>query len=74
IKRPPNEWLCFRSEQLALKKAAHPGGKFCMDAISTELSIRWAEMDAAAKEPYKQAARDAKALHAVLHPNYKFTP
>lgn len=44
-----------------------------MDAISTELSIRWKAMGVGAKEPYEQAARDATKVLAILHPEYKYT-
>ncbi|EIW63174.1 uncharacterized protein TRAVEDRAFT_17620 [Trametes versicolor FP-101664 SS1] len=68
-----NSWMCFRTEQLALKQAAQPDGRFSMDAISTELSLRWKAMGAEAKEPDEQAAHDAKKVHAALHPNYRYT-
>ncbi|KAL1942768.1 hypothetical protein VTO73DRAFT_5008 [Trametes versicolor] len=61
------------TEQLALKQAAQPDGRFSMDAISTELSLRWKAMGAEAKEPDEQAAHDAKKVHAALHPNYRYT-
>lgn len=38
-----------------------------MDAISSELSLRWKA------EPYEQVAREATKELAILHPEYKYT-
>ncbi|KAI0321003.1 high mobility group box domain-containing protein, partial [Amylostereum chailletii] len=73
IPRPPNPWIIFRSDFLARNPIVH---QFENDhrQLSRIIADTWAEMDDAAKLPFRLLAKEAKEEHRRKHPNYRFKP
>ncbi|OAX34826.1 high mobility group box, partial [Rhizopogon vinicolor AM-OR11-026] len=72
IPRPPNAFIVFRSclwsnEDFRSLESDHRN-------VSRIAGERWRNLSDDEKEPFVQMAREAKALHAKMYPNYKYSP
>ncbi|KAG7440757.1 HMG-box, partial [Guyanagaster necrorhizus] len=68
VPRPPNCFMIFRSEFLALHS----------DETQTKASklagAAWRKLPKERKDHYKELAKDRKEDHARAHPGYKYKP
>jgi hypothetical protein len=74
IPRPPNAFLCFRTQFLKEHKATltrSAAGKVGQMDMSRLAGSRWNEMTPAERKPYVEMALRLKAEHAVTYPNYR---
>ncbi|KAG1841320.1 hypothetical protein DFJ58DRAFT_75727 [Suillus subalutaceus] len=72
IPRPPNAFIVFRSclwsnEDFRSLESDHRN-------VSRIAGERWRNLSDDEKEPFVQMAKEAKALHANMYPNYKYSP
>lgn len=72
IPRPPNAFIVFRSclwsnEDFRSLESDHRN-------VSRIAGERWRNLSDDEKEPFVQMAKEAKALHAKMYPNYKYSP
>jgi hypothetical protein len=72
IPRPPNAFIVFRSclwnnEDFKSLESDHRN-------VSRIAGERWRNLSDDEKEPFVQMAKEAKAAHAKLYPNYKYSP
>ncbi|KAG2123577.1 hypothetical protein DEU56DRAFT_829190 [Suillus clintonianus] len=72
IPRPPNAFIVFRSclwsnEDFRSLESDHRN-------VSRIAGERWRNLSDNEKEPFVQMAKEAKALHAKMYPNYKYSP
>ncbi|KAI0757418.1 hypothetical protein C8Q80DRAFT_1265346 [Daedaleopsis nitida] len=73
VPRPPNAFMIFRSELWAsekIKKTVERDHRQ-ISRIAGEL---WNNLSAGERIPYQVKAEEAKRLHALAHPDYKYTP
>lgn len=73
IPRPPNAFMIFRSDlwsQEKIKKTVERDHRQ-ISRIAGEL---WNKMSEVERGPFKAKAEEAKRLHALTYPNYKYTP
>ncbi|KAJ7149861.1 high mobility group box domain-containing protein [Mycena crocata] len=75
IARPPNSFLCFRSQFLREQKAgARPSTTGGMKDVSRQAADVWNCMSDEERRPYIEMANRMKEEHQIAHPDYKFTP
>ncbi|KAG1749676.1 uncharacterized protein EDB91DRAFT_758561 [Suillus paluster] len=72
IPRPPNAFIVFRSclwsnEDFRSLESDHRN-------VSRIAGERWRNLSDDEKEPFVQMAKEAKAMHAKMYPNYKYSP
>ncbi|KAG2370211.1 hypothetical protein BDR07DRAFT_1370780 [Suillus spraguei] len=72
IPRPPNAFIVFRSclwsnENFRSLESDHRN-------VSRIAGERWRNLSDDEKEPFVQMAKEAKALHSKMYPNYKYSP
>lgn len=70
--RPMNCWLLFRDEKHKQLKQQHP--HLTVQQISTICSMDWKKLTAAEKNIWKARAGEAKTLHELMFPGYKYAP
>ncbi|KAH8086610.1 hypothetical protein BXZ70DRAFT_547247 [Cristinia sonorae] len=73
IPRPPNAFLCFRSEFWAREKNK-AGVERDHRQISRLAGIYWTQLTKEEKAPYHRMAALAKIRHAETYPQYRYTP
>ena len=73
IPRPPNAFLIFRSE-LWNKEKIKSTVERDHRQISRIAGKYWQELSDVERAPYHVKAEEAKRLHALMYPDYKYTP
>lgn len=73
IPRPPNAFLCFRSEFWEMEKQ-RPESERDHRQISVLAGERWRSLSEAGRAPFKRMAEEYKKLHAKQYPDYKYAP
>ncbi|TBU26377.1 hypothetical protein BD311DRAFT_452418 [Dichomitus squalens] len=73
IPRPPNAFLIFRSE-LWNKEKIKSSVERDHRQISRIAGKYWQELSDAERAPYHVKAEEAKRLHALTYPDYKYSP
>ncbi|KAI0657691.1 hypothetical protein C8Q70DRAFT_259922 [Cubamyces menziesii] len=71
VKRPPNKFLCYRSETL---ENEFKGVKVQMKLFSRTIGQRWNAMSKEAQAPYAKRAEQLRKEHAEKYPDYKYNP
>ncbi|RPD58439.1 HMG-box, partial [Lentinus tigrinus ALCF2SS1-6] len=73
VPRPPNAFMIFRSELWSKEKikATVERDHRQISRIAGQL---WNQLSPAQRAPYHAKADEAKRLHAITYPNYKYTP
>ncbi|KAI0719118.1 hypothetical protein C8T65DRAFT_636841 [Cerioporus squamosus] len=74
VPRPPNAFMIFRSEFWNMEKIKDTVIERDHRQISRIAGQRWNQLTPAERAPYHAKADEAKRLHAIAHPNYKYTP
>ncbi|KAJ7692161.1 high mobility group box domain-containing protein, partial [Mycena rosella] len=74
IPRPPNAFLCFRSQLIREQKARSGQHKMQARDISRRAGHLWKEMSEEERRPYLEMSLRIKEEHMVAHPDYKFAP
>ncbi|PPQ99750.1 hypothetical protein CVT24_009733 [Panaeolus cyanescens] len=80
VKRPPNSWICYRSESTRVMREMHTvdegGNEKFMDQglVSRLCSQMWNSMTKEEKAPWMRHAALLAAEHKRLYPNYVFAP
>lgn len=73
IPRPPNSFMIFRSDMWH-KEKIKPTVERDHRMISRIAGQLWNSMSDAERQPYHHKAEEAKRLHALAYPNYKYAP
>ncbi len=73
VPRPPNAFMIFRSDLWNTEKIKDTVERDHRQ-ISRIAGELWNKMTPAQRAPYHAKADEAKRLHAIAHPNYKYTP
>ncbi|KZT69287.1 HMG-box, partial [Daedalea quercina L-15889] len=74
VPRPPNPFICYRSEVMRLHKAEGRAEGLLQTELSKRVGREWRELDAAARAPYEKMAEEKKEEHARAYPGYKYQP
>ncbi|RYP93145.1 hypothetical protein DL770_000719 [Monosporascus sp. CRB-9-2] len=69
--RPINSWTLFRQARYAATKAANPKLKTNGD-VSKALGTEWAKLPDPEKDYWTNLAEEAKRLHKLRYPKYKY--
>ncbi|KIJ68764.1 hypothetical protein HYDPIDRAFT_70917, partial [Hydnomerulius pinastri MD-312] len=72
IPRPPNAFMVYRSflwNKENLKSIEKDNRN-----VSRIAGRCWNELSEAEREPFRRMADEAKTLHAMLYPEYKYSP
>ncbi|KAH9205958.1 HMG box protein [Leptodontidium sp. 2 PMI_412] len=72
VPRPPNCFILFRQHLHPLVVRDNPGVH--NNEISAIISKMWHSAPAMVIEQYRDLAKNAKAAHRLLHPNYNYCP
>ncbi|KAJ7102413.1 hypothetical protein B0H15DRAFT_329691 [Mycena belliarum] len=70
IPRPPNSFICFRSDYCAVLDGTVPNHR----VVSKLAGQAWAELDSIERKKYKDIAQEKKRLHAIKYPDYAYAP
>ncbi|KAJ7837206.1 hypothetical protein B0H14DRAFT_2792037 [Mycena olivaceomarginata] len=75
IPRPPNAFICFRSEYCERNKRL-PDGEIVRNhrVVSIDAGHAWRALTAAGRKKYEYIAKVKKELHAQMYPNYSYSP
>ncbi|KAF7318767.1 HMG box domain-containing protein [Mycena chlorophos] len=75
IPRPRNAFIIFRSDFVkAAREAAKADPKLDQTLLSQDAGVAWNSLSMAAKAPFLRRAKEEKAEHAALYPNYRYSP
>nr|GAT55186.1 predicted protein [Mycena chlorophos] len=75
IPRPRNAFIIFRSDFVkAAREAAKADPKLDQTLLSQDAGVAWNRLSMAAKAPFLRRAKEEKAEHAALYPNYRYSP
>lgn len=72
IPRPMNKFLIYRKEKHDEIVKSNPN--LCNNDISKIIGAQWKNEPQAVKDKYFQLAEEAKLLHMIEYPDYKFKP
>ncbi|KAI8821001.1 high mobility group box domain-containing protein, partial [Fimicolochytrium jonesii] len=70
--RPPNSFIIYRTEKQDEVLRLHEG--ITNNEVSRVIGRMWAEEPQSVKDEYKVKAEEAKRLHTMAFPDYKYTP
>ncbi|KAJ7785786.1 hypothetical protein B0H16DRAFT_5758 [Mycena metata] len=73
IPRPPNAFICFRSDYCLLEKQKSDGQRDHR-FVSKDAAAAWHQSSEAVKTKYKLIAREKKQQHAQMYPGYTYSP
>ena len=73
VSRPPNAFMVYRSYIWHTKQLGNSGEKnlSCVSKLAAE---SWRDLSARGRHPFCEIAKEAKLEHAMLYPDYKYTP
>ncbi|RYP41954.1 hypothetical protein DL767_000585 [Monosporascus sp. MG133] len=71
--RPMNSWMLFRQARHTATNAANPKLKTNGD-VSKALGAKWAKLPDSEKDYWTNLAGEAKRLHKLRYPKYKYRP
>ncbi|BGP13473.1 hypothetical protein JCM10213v2_001393 [Rhodosporidiobolus nylandii] len=72
--RPMNAWLLFRTAQLRQIQEDNPGMRKSQGELSKIISEMWKKCDGEVRAGYEALAKERKAEHARLYPDYRYAP
>ncbi|KAG5719460.1 hypothetical protein E4T56_gene20652 [Termitomyces sp. T112] len=74
IPRPPNSWILYRSDMVALLAPPPPGTTRSQADVSRLISTMWKTEKSEVKAEYERRAEVKKLEHAAMYPNYRYMP
>ncbi|KAG6886256.1 hypothetical protein C0993_006666 [Termitomyces sp. T159_Od127] len=74
IPRPPNSWILYRSDMVALLAPPPPGTTRSQADVSRIISAMWKTEKPEVKAEYERRAEVKKLEHAAMYPNYRYMP
>ncbi|KAG6891760.1 hypothetical protein C0992_006181 [Termitomyces sp. T32_za158] len=74
IPRPPNSWILYRSDMVALLAPPPPGTTRSQADVSRIISSMWKTEKPEVKAEYERRAEVKKFEHAAMYPNYRYMP
>ncbi|BGP42503.1 hypothetical protein JCM10450v2_006602 [Rhodotorula kratochvilovae] len=72
--RPMNAWLLFRTAQLRQMQEVNPGLRKSQGELSKIISEMWKTVSPELKQGYEDLARQRKAEHQRIYPDYRYSP
>lgn len=73
IKRPPNSFILYRSYKSQLLKLRRPP-KMPQADLSKVISEMWQNEPPEVREEFDRRAKEAKAHHSAMYPDYRYRP
>ena len=74
VPRPLNCFFLFKTDWLAKRKSILAGIEQDHRQLNRMASSEWRKLSPEAKQPFKDAAYQAKLEHSIKYPGYRFTP
>ncbi|KAF8070304.1 hypothetical protein FPV67DRAFT_1486879 [Lyophyllum atratum] len=74
IPRPPNSWILYRSDMVALLPPPPPGTTRSQAEVSRIISTMWRTETLEVKAEYDRRAEVKKLEHAAMYPHYRYMP
>ncbi|KAJ7480165.1 hypothetical protein B0H11DRAFT_1271763 [Mycena galericulata] len=74
IPRPPNPFICFRTDYCVWNKQLDSGGVRDHRLVSKLAGQAWQALDSASREKYEAIAQEKKKQHALMYPDYAYMP
>ncbi|KAK7064654.1 HMG box domain-containing protein [Favolaschia claudopus] len=74
IPRPPNPFICFRSEYCEKNKLRGAAEIRDHREVSRLAGVAWRALSLPEKKKYEDIAREKKSIHAQMYPGYSYTP
>ncbi|KAJ7630486.1 hypothetical protein FB45DRAFT_1150778 [Roridomyces roridus] len=74
IPRPPNPFICFRMDYCVWNKQLVSGSVRDHRVVSKLAGHAWKALDDASRQKYVDIAGVKKKEHAILYPNYEYSP
>lgn len=74
IPRPPNPFICFRTDYCIWNKQLESGGVRNHRMVSKLAGQAWKSLGAAAQQKYVDIAEEKKRQHIIKYPDYEYTP
>ncbi|KAF8972930.1 hypothetical protein BDZ97DRAFT_1751999 [Flammula alnicola] len=73
--RPPNAWIIFRRAMLKVIPPVAPGEpRRSQGEFSRIINVMWRGLNEQSRAYYDRLAEEAKALHRLKYPDYKYRP
>ncbi|KAG5637230.1 hypothetical protein H0H81_005352 [Sphagnurus paluster] len=74
IPRPPNSWILYRSDMVAIMPPPPPGTTRSQGDVSRLISRMWKNETPEVRAEYERRAEVKKVEHAAMYPNYRYMP
>ncbi|KAJ7748538.1 hypothetical protein DFH07DRAFT_830130 [Mycena maculata] len=74
IPRPPNPFICFRSDYCVWNKQLDSGGVRNHRLVSKLAGEAWRALDIASRQKYEELAQEKKKEHRIRYPDYAYAP